>query len=263
VKLDAPIGNYASGLNPTIGKITSLQLLSHTAGLKDEAVMFGKHDDAELGVTVRALNQDSVFSEPGRVYQYANPGYWLAGYVIEQISGKSFADQLEQSLFVPLGMTRTTLRPTMAMTYPLSQGHEGTAKEKPHVIRPFADNAGNWPAGSMFSSVNDLSRFVIAFMNGGTIDGRPVLSGSLIERLASSQVEIPRSNSKYGLGLMIGEMYGERVIQHSGSRSGFGTLIRMFPERRTAIIMLINRNWRDAPKTAEKAAGMMLFASKK
>ena len=71
--------------------------------------MFGKHDDAELGVTVRALNEDSVFSDPGRVYQYANPGYWVAGYVIEQISGRSFGDQMEQSLFVPLGMARTTL----------------------------------------------------------------------------------------------------------------------------------------------------------
>lgn len=258
VRLDEPIGIYASGLDPAIAGITSRQLLSHTAGLKDEAVMFGKHDDSELGVTVRALNANSLFAAPGRVYSYANPGYWLAGYVIEQVSGRPYADEMRDSLFQPLGMTSTTLRPTLAMTYPLSQGHEGAVKEKPHVIRPFADNAGNWPAGSMFSSVNDLSRFVIAFLNGGKIAGKEVLSPSLITTLSTSVADVPGSNDKYGLGLILGNRNGLKVVQHSGSRSGFGSMIRMFPEKRVGIIMLINRTGGTLNKSAEKASELML-----
>lgn len=262
LRLNEPIGDYASGLDPAIANITSRQLLSHTGGLKDAAVMFGKHDDSELGVIVRALNATSLFAAPGRVYSYANPGFWLAGYVIEQVSGRPYADEMQESLFKPIGMTRTTLRPTLAMTYPLSQGHEGAAKEKPHVIRPFADNAGNWPAGSMFSSVNDLSRFVIAFMNGGKIAGHEVLSPSIITALSTPVTDVPGSSDRYGLGLILGNRNGLKVVQHSGSRSGFGSMIRMIPEKRVAIIMLINRTGGTLNKSAEKASELMLSSWK-
>ena len=131
--------------------------------------MFGRHDDAALKDGVRAWTPDYLFAPPGRVYSYSNPGYWLAGYVVEQVSGKAYADQLNEALFKPLGMQSTTLRPTVAVTWPLSQGHEG---QPPKVIRPFADNAGNWPAGSIFSSVNDQSRWVIALLNGGKLEGQ-------------------------------------------------------------------------------------------
>jgi CubicO group peptidase (beta-lactamase class C family) len=258
LKLDEPIARYAKGLSPAIGRLTPAQLLSHTAGLKDDAVMFGKHDDAELGETVRALKDDFLFAAPGRIFSYSNPGYWLAGYVIEEVSGRAYADQMSESLFKPLGMQRTTLRPTMAMTFPLSQGHEGTGKEKPKVIRPFADNTGNWPAGSMFSSVNDLARFVIAFMNNGMLEGKQVLSQSLIAELSTPRTEVPGTDSKYGFGLSIGPLRGVHLLQHGGSRSGFGSLIRMAPEQRIAVIVLINRTGGTLNKTAEKAMELML-----
>ncbi|MEP7272439.1 MAG: serine hydrolase domain-containing protein [Acidobacteriota bacterium] len=258
IDLDSPIGKYAKGLDPAIARITPAQLLSHSAGLRDAAVMFGKHDDAELGVTVRALNEQSLFTEPGRVYSYANPGYWLAGYVTEEVSGRAYADELSESLFKPLGMTRTTIRPTMAITFPLAQGHDGSPTEKPHVIRPLADNAGNWPAGSMFSSITDLSRFVIAFMNGGRIDGVQVLSRELISMMSTPRVEIPGTDSKYAFGLNIGTFNGVRVVQHGGSRSGFGSLIRMFPDKQIAVILLINRTGGSLNKTVRKVTELLI-----
>src|SRR5215470_900223 len=171
LKLDEPIGKYARGLSPKVSQLTADQLLSHTSGLKDDAVMNGLHDDSALGETVRQVKADFLFAEPRRIFSYSNTGYWLAGYLIEQVSGGNYADLLSERLFKPLGMQRTTLRPTIAMTWPLSQGHNVPKGGSPQVIRPFADNAGNWPAGSIFSSVNDLARFTIAFMNGGRLEG--------------------------------------------------------------------------------------------
>ena len=54
LKLDEPMGKYAKGLSPKIATLTANQLLSHTAGLKDQATMFGRHDDDALSETVRA-----------------------------------------------------------------------------------------------------------------------------------------------------------------------------------------------------------------
>jgi CubicO group peptidase (beta-lactamase class C family) len=258
LKLDEPIGKYAKGLSPKIAGLTAHQLLSHTAGLKDDAQMFGRHDDEALGDTVRALKDDFLFAAPGKIYSYSNPGYWLSGYLIEAAGGEPYADVLDERLFKPIGMQRTTLRPTTAMTWPLAQGHDVSGRDKPRVVRPFADNAGNWPAGSIFSSVNDLSRFVIAFMNGGQIEGKQVLSPSLIKQLSSSQADQPGSEWKYGYGLAIGKNRGVRMVEHGGARSGYGSLIRMAPDHRFAVIILVNRSGGSLSKTAEKAMELML-----
>ncbi len=127
------------------------------------------------------------------------------------------------------------------MTYPLAQGHDVSGREKPKVVRPFADNAGNWPAGSIFSSVNDLSRFVIAFMNDGKVEGKQGLPASLIKQLSSPHADVPGSENKYGYGLMLGRNRGVRIVEHGGARSGFGSLIRMAPDHRFAVITLVNR----------------------
>jgi CubicO group peptidase (beta-lactamase class C family) len=255
LKLDDPIGKHAKGLSPKIAQLTSHQLLSHTGGLRDDAVMFGQHDDAALGETARGLKDDFLFTEPSRIFSYSNAGYWLAGFVVEQVSGKPYADQLNEALFKPLGMQSTTLRPTMAMTWPLSQGHEGAP---PKVIRPAADNAGNWPAGSIFSSVNDLSRWAIALLNGGKLDGQQVLAPSLIALLSAPHAATPGSDSHYGYGLTSATERGVRRLQHGGSRSGYGSVITLAPEQRVGLIILANRSGASLPRTAEKALELLL-----
>lgn len=258
-KLDEPIGKKVDGLNPKIAGLTAHQLLTHTAGIIDEAPMYGDHDDSAMGRTIRAWKDDQLFTEPGKIISYSNPGYWLSGFVVESISKKPFADQMNESLFKPLGMNSTTFRPTVAMTYPLAQGHNAVGKSAPTVVRPFADNAASWPAGSMFTNVMDLSRFIVAFMNGGKIDGRQVLAPGVITKLSSPQAAIPsQPDAKYGYGLMISNYRGVRLVEHGGSRSGYGSIIKMAPEYRFAVIVLGNRTGVALEKTAEKAMELML-----
>lgn len=85
LNLNNPIGGYAKGLPPQIARLTLHQLLSHTAGLKDDAPMTGPLDETALAERVRGWNESMVFAEPGKVCSYSNPGYVLAGYVIEQV----------------------------------------------------------------------------------------------------------------------------------------------------------------------------------
>jgi CubicO group peptidase (beta-lactamase class C family) len=155
-KLDEPIGKYVNGLTLKLSQVTAHQLMSHTAGMTDESPSdYGSHDDSALAAYVRSLKEDHFFTEPGRIFSYSNPGFDVSGFLIEELGGRPYADQISARLFKPLGMNSTTFRPTMAMTYPLSQGHDVSAKAKPTVIRPFGDNVAGWPDGFMFSSVND------------------------------------------------------------------------------------------------------------
>jgi CubicO group peptidase (beta-lactamase class C family)/tetratricopeptide (TPR) repeat protein len=258
VALDSPIGAVVSGLDPALARLTPHQLLSHTSGLRDEAPMFGRHDDEALGAGIRAMNARMFFTEPASIYSYSNPGYWTAGFVAETLAGEPFADAVRTRIFVPLGMTRSTFRPTLAMTYPLAQGHEAPGTNAPAIIRPAANNTATWPAGSMFSNVQDLSRFVIAFMNGGRLDGRQVLAPRVVEALARRHAGIPGGDASYGYGLQVAERGGVTLVSHGGSRAGYGSNILMVPSRRMAAIVLGNRTGSGLGTTTRRGVEMLL-----
>jgi CubicO group peptidase (beta-lactamase class C family) len=165
-----------------------------------------------------------------------------------------YADAVAERVLRPVGMVRSTFRPTVAMTYPLARGHDNDGK----VIRPAADYAGAWPAGSLFSSVDELSRFVIAFLNDGRVDGKTVLQPSIIARLSTAVATVPGGEVRYGFGLEQRENRGVKWIEHAGNRTGYGSLIRMAPERRFGVIILGNKSGASLPKSADKAAELVL-----
>ncbi len=258
LRLDEPVGRYVKGLSPKVAEVTPHQLLSHTAGIWDEAPMFGRQDDAALGDVIRQWKDEIRFLEPGRIFSYSNPGYWLAGLVVETVGGRPYADQVAETVLRPLGMNRSTFRPTWAMTYPLAQGHEVGRDGKPHVVRPVANNAASWPAGSLYSSATELARFVIAFLNDGKIDGKQALAPGVIAKLAAPHVALPGGERRYGYGLGLERHRGLRLIEHGGSRLGHGSSIRMAPEHRVGVIIVANRSGSSLRRTSDKALELLL-----
>jgi CubicO group peptidase (beta-lactamase class C family) len=258
LNLNEPIGKHISGLAPKIAALTAHQLLSHTSGFLDEAPMFGSQDDDALKKEATSWTDARFFAEPGQIYSYSNPGYWLAGLLAEQAGGKPFADQVATTIFAPLGMSRSTFRPTVAMTYPLAQGHD-VVNGKPQVIRPSANNTASWPAGSIFTNVIDLSRWMMAFVEGGMLDDKQALPSAVFSTLATGHAAIPgTSTSKYGYGVMVAEWRGLSVVQHGGSRSGYGSVIRMVPSRRFGVVALANRSGVTLARTVDAATAAVL-----
>jgi CubicO group peptidase (beta-lactamase class C family) len=258
IDLNAPIGKYVSGLPPALAAVTANQLLSHTAGIHDEAPMYGSHDDSALGAGIRKWTDGWLFTKPGRVFSYANPGYWMAGYLVEVLSGKPYADAMAERVFQACGMKQTTLRPSLAMTYPMAQGHEEDSGGKLAIPRPAADNAASWPAGSVFSCTPDLARYVIAFLNDGMLDGKRALDPRIFALMSTPHAKPPGAEGSYGYGLTIQDFRGVQVVEHGGSRLGYGSTIRMAPEQRVGVIILANRTGAGLPATADKAMELML-----
>jgi len=262
IDLNEPIGAYVKGLSPKLSQVSLHQLLSHTAGIRDGASDFGLHDDSALGSFIRTWTDDYLFTEPGRIFSYSNLGYDLAGLVLEEVTGKPYADAMAEVLFKPLGMNHTTVRPLMAMTYRFSSGHKIVENGSPVIVRPLADEAREWPSGGVFTNVSDYARFVVAFMNQGGVGGKHVLSLKVIEKLSTPHSNSPNGDeqerTQYGYGLNIVNYRGLRVLQHGGSMVGFGALLRMVPEHRFAIIILSNRTGALFTKTMDQATEMAL-----
>lgn len=264
LKLDAPAGDFARALDPKIARLTISQLLSHTSGMADTDREYGLHDDAALGDAARALNAASLFDEPDRIFSYSNVGFDLLGYAIEQASGKPYAEAVRERVLVPVGMTRSVFRPVVAMTYPFSQGHaEDEESGKLQVVRPFPDNAAQFPSGYLFSNAAELARFAVAFMNDGRIDGKQVLAPAIIRAMSTPHAEMPvatkeREHWQYGYGMVMRDHRGVRLFEHGGDMTGFSCLFQMVPAKRFAVVILTNKSDAQLNKTAEKALELFL-----
>jgi CubicO group peptidase (beta-lactamase class C family) len=258
IKLDAPIGNYIKDLPSKISRLTSQQLLSQSSGLRDFAPTIESNDDASLGQNIHLWKDDVFFTEPNKIYSYSSANYWLAGFLTEEIYGKPYSDAVAEIILKPLGMNHSTMRPNEAMTYPLALGHN-IKDGKAFVIRPIPNNVAKYPGGSLYSSVNELSRWAIALLNEGKIEGKQVLAPLVVKELPKPQFLLPYEEKVfYGYGLIGYEERGVNIVSHGGVSSGYGSTFDFAPEQKFAVVVLANRNGETLPKTRQKAAEMFL-----
>jgi CubicO group peptidase (beta-lactamase class C family) len=242
VRLDAPLATYARGLSSTMGRLTLDQLLTHRAGMINEASGAGPHDDAALATRVRGWGREHLFGPARDVYSYSGPGYWLAGYAIEQAGGAWFADVVRDRVLAPLGMTRSTFRPLEAMTWPLAQDHR-VRDTTAAVLRPFTDDVTTWASGSLFSSASELARLTITIMDRGRVDGRQAIPAAAVATLVEPRAPVPGGEGcRYAYGLQACVRGGVRTLSHYGFRVGSGSVVTMAPDSQAAVIVLANRN---------------------
>ena len=219
-KMSAPVGTYIKDLSPKVAALSPHQLLSQSSGMRDFNPLASGHDDAELGQNIRLWKDDVFFTEPDRIFSYSSANYWLAGYLAEQLTGKPYADALAELVLRPLGMNRSTVRSFEAMTYPLALGHN-IANGSAAVVRPIDNNAAKYPGGSLYSNVNELSRFAIAMMNGGKVDGKQLMPASAVEALQKPQFYLPgEEKTFYGYGLLGYDDRGVKTVSHGGVSRG-------------------------------------------
>ncbi len=119
----------------------------------------------------------------------------------------------------PLGMTRTTFRPTEAMTWPLAVGHRRDKDGKFTVVRPLANDARLWPAGTLYSSANEMARLLVALMNDGKVDDKQALPAGVGRQMRAAAAAIPTTSQEYGLGFFISR--GRVEFGHGGTMTGY------------------------------------------
>ena len=258
VRLDAPVSEYIPDLSPQVSKLTAHQLMSQSSGLRDFASAVVSDDDSALAKNILGWKDDVFFTEPGKIYSYSSANYWLAGLIVERVHGKPYSDAMAELILRPLGMIRTTLRPGEAMTYPLALGH-AVANGNVSVVRPIDNNVAKFPGGSIYSSVAELSRFAIAMLNGGMIDGKRSLTPAVVENLQKPQFYLPGDEKVfYGYGLLGYDVRGVKTVSHGGVSRGYGSTIAFAPEHKFAVIVLTNSNGQTLPKTRQKALELFL-----
>lgn len=234
--LDAPVQGYLGGLSftdPRARAITLRQLLSHTSGLPASAAFDGSQDAAALERQVRAAAATFLSRDPGSGYEYANDGFNLAGWVIQQVSGLPYESYLQRHLFTPLGMQDTTFDPERAAALGLAQGYlKRRGRLEP---RPTPFSRGYNPAGMAISSARDLSRYLQMLLGGGG----PVVSSASLEAMWVPHADAGEA-LHYGLGCFLLELGGLRVVAHTGEILTQGSALALVPALGLAVGVLVN-----------------------
>ena len=221
LKLHAPVSTYVRGLTPCVGAPTLAQLLSHTGGVIDEPDEFGPHGEDGLGTYQRTWTAEYCMLPPGRAFSYSNSGFALAGLALQEVDKTPFADVMTARVLAPLGMTRTTFRPTEAMTRPLAVGHRKAKDGTLEVVRPLANDARLWPAGTLYSNVTDMARFARTLMHDGKVDGRQALPPGVVATMRGETVRVPTTGQAYGQGIFLGRAQHE--FGHGGTMTGYAS----------------------------------------
>jgi D-alanyl-D-alanine carboxypeptidase len=240
--------------------ITIRNLLQHTSGLPDSVPSMAGwvHYSDETYNQTEVLKEhlpefNTLKFEPGSKAVYSNVNYMVLGAVIEAISGQTYESFITENILQPLGMSSTAFVVSPAMA-------EHEAAGTLAVVHPYTpllpvlldakklvrEREGNlfWlnrfyidatPSTGLIGPAPDVARFMLAYLNHGTVDGESILRPESISMLTDT----PSVDGR-GLGWAIGETDSERYLEHMGGGAGFATTMRIYPGSGLGIAILSN-----------------------
>ena len=254
MQLDAPITTYLPYFrmaDPRAGSITIRQMLTHTSGVPDVADYEWdkpQYDDGALERYVRSLANLQLAFAPGERFQYSNIAYEILGDAVAKASGASFDDYVHQNILLPLGMRDSTLLVKEANPALMTWGHELDGKGRPFASRDYPYNRAHTPSSNLHSNVLDMSRWAIANLNGGELDGKRFLDKATRELMwtPAREVATPGPDVRreaVGLSWFLGQHRGRRIVSHGGGDTGYVTDLVLIPDGRRAVVWMANVDW--------------------
>lgn len=193
----------------------------------------------------------------GESWAYCNPAFTIVGYLIGQFTGMSYDRYLKEHVLKPLEMTSSDFELSPQILTNLAQGYKrpgGPNKEllpnSPYILGTIPAD----PAGSLYSNVLDLAKFVIMNMNGGVYNGKRLLKEETIRQMHSLQA--PTGISRSGMGLTwFRTIHDDQVmLYHTGGLPDYTNHVCFYPEKRIGVCWMSNlqdgSGWRPPAPTA-------------
>jgi CubicO group peptidase (beta-lactamase class C family) len=234
-----PLGKHVPRLSPRLSTVMFHQLLSQTSGLRDSPGTTGTPDETALGARVRGIGEADFVLPAGTVFSYSNLGYAAAGYVLEVLRAKPYADALAETLLTPLRMQRSTMRPARVQQQARAVGHR-RVESGVSAVREVDNDTSLWPAGYLWSSAGEL-RALLSLL---VLEGYQAYGVPPAPFRAATTPHAPMPNvfvgGHYGYGLMLTTDRGTRIYEHGGTQRGFSSILRVAPDRRLGIVILTN-----------------------
>ena len=246
--LDTDINLYLDFKIPEkFGKpITLRNLMTHRAGFQEAIKGLGAQNSGkvDLQAYIRENRPDQIF-EPGTTPSYSNYGAALAGYIVERVSGMPFDTYLEERIYAPLGMLRTSIRQPLPKDLEafMSTGYNLASGEPV----PF-EIVNGYPAGSQASSALDMANFMLAHLSAGRFGNVQLLKPETITLMHDTVTTYDPRQNGIALGFYELSRNGMRIISHGGDTVAFHSDMHLIPSQGLGFFVSYNSTGRgDTP----------------
>jgi D-alanyl-D-alanine carboxypeptidase len=264
LSLSDPIAKYYPDF-PRGKEVTVRHVLNHTSGMFN----YTSHDMPDAPKWRQAYTTDEMVQriagytpsydfEPGTAFRYSNSGYFVAGAIVEKVTGESFAAYLQKNVIAKAGLSADTAQDDdERLVLPRrAEGYEAV-KDKPgtYIKGDFIDMSVPGAAGALRSTAQDLATWHHALFTNKVVSAK-----SVAEMIAPGKLKDGRLSSEnvfrnpgappppvrkdppatYALGLYAGSMGGHKLISHTGGIQGFNASLNTFPDDRLTVIVLSN-----------------------
>jgi len=239
--LDKDVNDYLDfKIPPAFGKsITLRDIMTHTPGFEETARDLFVADAKQL----TPLDQYLKDHLPNRIFPpfvvpaYSNYATTLAGYIVQRVSGKPFAQYVADNILTPLGMNRTTfVQPLPEDLIPLmSQGYQ-KASDKP---KPF-EFVEAFPAGSVSTTGRDMCNFMIAHLQDGKFGDKQILRPETAKLMHARTFAADDRLNGMALGFYEESRNGQRIIGHGGDTEYFHSDLHLILQRNVGLFVSYN-----------------------
>ncbi len=238
--LDEPVRRYLPKLRladeEVAARVTSHHLLTHKAGwVGDYFADHGSGDDAAERIVADLVHLPQQ-TPLGEVWSYNNAGFYLAGRVIEVVTGKPYERVVADLLLAPLGLTDTLFFAEDVMTRRFAVGHHRAEEGPPSVARPWAIGRAHHAAGGIASSVRDLLRYARFHLG----DGDGILTRASLDEMQRPHAAAAPIFGSVGITWGVDDRSGVRVVYHGGGTNGQVALLALAPDSGTVLAILTN-----------------------
>ena len=255
LNVEDPVSKYIPEFKDAVLKQGKLEreimirdVLTHTSGLGGD-----QKNEGSIADTAKLLAKRPLDFQPGTKWQYS-PGLTVAGRVVEVASGMPYEKFLDTRIFQPLGMTETTFFPNNELQARIAKLYEPgedkkSLKQAKHWINDLSPGRTANPSGGLFSTASDMARFYQMVLNGGTWNGRRIVS----EKSVRDMTQIQTGDLQTGFTAGNGWGFGWCVVREPQGVSGmlspgsfghggaFGTQGWVDPKRDMIFVLMLQR----------------------
>jgi CubicO group peptidase (beta-lactamase class C family) len=221
--------------------ITLSHLMSHTAGFEDSVINLWARSPGDLIPLDEYLRQNppECIDPAGEVPAYSNYGTALAAYLVERISGLSFAEYADENIFTPLGMAQSTFRQPLppVLDKNLAQGY---AFANGGYIPGDFELGHLYPAGALSTTAEDMAYFMIAHLQNGEYQNNRILKETTTRLMHTQHFTFDARSRGWAHGFMEMEVNGQKMIGHGGDTFLFHTLLALIPEQNLGLFVSFN-----------------------
>ncbi len=257
--LDAPVAGYIPWFRMAddyaAQNVTARDMLLHRTGLPRYDSFLALRPDLtrkELVEALRYLAPDKPFRY---AFAYDNVMYAAAGFLLEQVSKKSWEDFVRERLFAPLGIE--------AAFFSVNDLAKERNAAKPYMVVggkltevPYANLDAVGPAGSIISNVREMAKWIIFNLDKGKAGDEQIISEKAMAGVHAPQIMTGKPGSPempfsaYGLGWGVTDYRGHMFLTHDGETDGFHASISFMPDDGLGVVILTNRSGGDLPGCA-------------